>query len=118
LFDPLNQIKTSQAILIAVSLMDLQEDYRYEVKRAFLRFILEYFFPSFYYIFTTNCFYRSDYQKRRLYLEQEPPEFPQIIIRAPIPWKVNIQVAVNRLDQILMVNHPVLTALNILWFEM
>ncbi|XP_055373574.1 dynein axonemal heavy chain 3 [Condylostylus longicornis] len=100
IFDIPNNVPRSQAILIAVTLIDLQEDYRYEVKRALLRYIL-----------------KSPYQRKLLCLEEEPPEFPRITIKAPIPWKVNIQIAINRLDQVLMVTHPALTALNVLWFQ-
>lgn len=45
-------------------------------------------------------------------------EFPLGIIRGPVSWKCNFQLAKNRLDQVLMVNHPVLQALTYLWHEL
>lgn len=41
-----------------------------------------------------------------------------ITIKAPVPWKCSIQVAKNRLEQILMVNHPVIRAINMLWHNL
>lgn len=42
LFNPNNKYKVTEndAILLTVLLTDLQEDYRYHVKRAMLRFVL------------------------------------------------------------------------------
>lgn len=37
LFDPKNNVKDTNALLIAVLLLDLQEDYRHHVKRSVLR---------------------------------------------------------------------------------
>lgn len=48
----------------------------------------------------------------------EPPEFPICTIRAPVPWKTAVYLSKNRLEEILMVNHPVLQALNVLWREL
>lgn len=77
---------------------DLQEDYRFHTKRGFLRYILQ-----------------SDAERKRLQLELEPPQFPIVTIKAPVPWKCSVQVAKNRLEEVLMVNHPVLQAIQILW---
>jgi len=41
-FNVENQVPLEEAVLICVLLLDLQEDYRYAVKRAFLRYILQY----------------------------------------------------------------------------
>lgn len=57
-------------------------------------------------------------ERRRLQLELEPPDFPIMTIRAPVPWKVNVQLARNHLDQTLMTTHPIINALNILWHEL
>lgn len=51
-------------------------------------------------------------------LEQLPPAFPQVTTRGPVSWKCNVQIAANRLDQVLMVNHPVLQAINYLWYQL
>ncbi|XP_037908989.1 dynein heavy chain 3, axonemal [Hermetia illucens] len=101
LFNPEHHVREDEAVLIISCLIDLQEDYRHHVKRAFLRYIL-----------------KSENERKRLQLEMEPPEFPIMTIRAPIPWKARIQVATNRLDQILMVTHPVLQAINALWHQL
>lgn len=63
-------------------------------------------------------FLRCENERKRLQLEPQPPNFPIITIKSPISWKCNIQIAVNRLDQILMINHPVLQAINLLWYEL
>ncbi|KAM7358170.1 dynein axonemal heavy chain 3-like [Cochliomyia hominivorax] len=39
-------------------------------------------------------------------------------IRAPVPWKVYVQLARNHLDQVLMTTHPVIQALNLLWHQL
>lgn len=51
-------------------------------------------------------------------LEPEPPEFPIMTIKAPVPWKVYVQLARNHLDQVLMTTHPVIQALNLLWHQL
>jgi dynein heavy chain, axonemal len=101
LFNSENKIRREVAVMIICLLMDLQEDYRFNIKRGFLRFIL-----------------RSDVERRRLQLEPEPIEFPIATIKAPVPWKCSVQVAKNRLEEILMVNHPVLQAIQILWYNL
>lgn len=101
LFNPENKIRREIAVMIICLLLDLQEDYRFSVKRGFMRYILQ-----------------SDVEKKRLQLELEPPEFPIVTIKAPVPWKCSIQVAKNRLEEVLMVNHPVLQAIQILWHNL
>lgn len=98
LFNPENKVRREVAVMIICLLMDLQEDYRFNTKRGFMRYILQ-----------------SDVEKKRLQLELEPPEFPIVTLKAPVPWKCSIQVAKNRLEEVLMVNHPVLQAIQILW---
>lgn len=41
-----------------------------------------------------------------------------ITIKAPVPWKCSVQVAKNRLEQVLMVTHPVIRAINMLWHNL
>lgn len=101
LFNPENKIRRDVAVMITCLLMDLQEDYRFNIKRGFIRYILQ-----------------SDTEKKRLALELEPPEFPAATIQAPVPWKCSAQVAKNRLEEVLMVNHPVLQAIQILWHNL
>lgn len=60
----------------------------------------------------------SPLERARLQLEPEPPEFPQLIIHGPIPWKCNYQLASNRIDQMLMINHPVMQAMSMLWYQL
>lgn len=59
-------------------------------------------------------------QRNRLQLEMIPSmiEIPFTAIKGPVSWKCNIQIATNRLDQVLMVNHPVLQAINYLWYQL
>lgn len=101
IFNPINGVREEDATLLAVLIHDLQEDFRYAVKRMFLRYLL-----------------KSDDEKKRLQLELEPPEFPLLTIRAPVPWKSCIQLAMNRLDQMLMVNHPLIQGLHLLWEQL
>jgi dynein heavy chain, axonemal len=101
LFNPENKIRREVAVMIICLLMDLQEDYRFNIKRGFLRNILQ-----------------SDAERKRLQLEPEPIEFPIATIKAPVPWKCSVQVAKNRLEEVLMVNHPVLQAIQILWYNL
>ncbi|XP_053695545.1 dynein axonemal heavy chain 3 [Sabethes cyaneus] len=101
LFDPEHNVRRDQAVYLTILLMDLQEDYRYHVKRSFLRHIL-----------------RSEEERNRLQLIVEPPEFPIATLIAPVPWKCSIQVAKNRLEEVLMINHPVLQAINLLWHKL
>uniref|UniRef100_A0AAG5CMI6 Uncharacterized protein n=1 Tax=Anopheles atroparvus TaxID=41427 RepID=A0AAG5CMI6_ANOAO len=101
LFDPDHGVQRDQAVYFVILLMDLQEDYRYHVKRAFLRYIL-----------------RLEEVRRRLELTVEPPEFPMAPMIAPVPWKCSIQLAKNRLEEVLMINHPVLQAINMLWHKL
>lgn len=101
LFNPENKIRREVAVMIVCLMLDLQEDYRYQVKRGFLRNILQ-----------------SESVRKRLNLDLEPLEFPIATIKAPVPWKCAIQVAKNRLEEVLMVNHPVLQAIQILWHNL
>ncbi|XP_037881601.1 dynein heavy chain 3, axonemal [Glossina fuscipes] len=101
LFSHERHIPTDVAVLIISCLIDLQEDFRYNVKRAFLRYLLQ-----------------SPFERRRFQLELEPPEFPVMTIKAPVPWKAYVQLARNHLDQVLMTTHPVIRALNILWHQL
>lgn len=98
LFNPEHKIRREVAVMIICLLLDLQEDYRFHTKRGFLRNILQ-----------------SDVERKRLQLELEPPDFPISTLKAPVPWKCAVQVAKNRLEEVLMVNHPVLQAIQILW---
>lgn len=70
--------------------------------------------------FLTVCkhLFRCPDEQKRLQLYPEPPLYPMITIKAPVPWKCSIQVAKNRLEQILMVNHPVIRAVNMLWHNL
>lgn len=101
LFNPENKIKREVAVMIICLLLDLQEDYRYNIKRGFMRNILQ-----------------SEVERKKLQLELEPPEFPIATIIAPVPWKCSVQVAKNRLEEVLMNNHPVLQAIQILWHNL
>uniref|UniRef100_A0A182XBB4 AAA+ ATPase domain-containing protein n=1 Tax=Anopheles quadriannulatus TaxID=34691 RepID=A0A182XBB4_ANOQN len=101
LFDADHGVSRDQAVFFIILLMDLQEDYRYYVKRSFLRYIL-----------------RSEAERSRLQLAIEPPEFPMATMVAPVPWKCSIQLAKNRLEEVLMINHPVLQAINMLWHKL
>lgn len=101
LFNPENKIRREVAVMIICLLMDLQEDYRFNIKRGFMRYILH-----------------SDVERKRLQLELEPPEFPIATIKAPVPWKCSVQVAKNRLEEVLMIHHPVLQAIQILWHNL
>lgn len=44
--------------------------------------------------------------------------YPNITIKAPVPWKCSAQMAKNRLEQVLMVTHPVIRAINMLWHNL
>ena len=101
LFNPENKIKRDVAVYIICLLLDLQEDYRDHVKRGFLKNILQ-----------------SEDERDKLQLEMEPPHFPICTLKAPVPWKCAIQVAKNRLEEILMINHPVLQAIQMLWHNL
>lgn len=101
LFNPENKVRRDTAVYIICLLLDLQEDYRYNIKRGFLKYILQ-----------------SEVQRKRLQLEKEPPAYPICTIKAPVPWKCSVQVAKNRLEEVLMVNHPLLQAIQILWYNL
>lgn len=45
-------------------------------------------------------------------------EFPMAVIKGPVSWNCNFQLATNRLDQVLMNTHPVLQAINQLWYRL
>lgn len=64
------------------------------------------------------CSYKD--QREHFALEMDPMsiEYPIVTIRGPVPWKCNYQIATNRMDQVLMVNHPVLQAINYLWYQL
>ncbi|GAB0093009.1 Dynein heavy chain [Sergentomyia squamirostris] len=101
LFNSNRQIRPEIATMIMSLLMDLEEDFRHGLRRHILRKVL----------------LRTENQDT-LDLLPEPPDFPLLTIKAPVPWKCAIQVAKNRLDQILMITHPVLQAINMLWHEL
>lgn len=101
LFNPENKVKRDVAVYIICLLLDLQEDYRDNVKRGFLKTIL-----------------RSEVERDKLQLEIEPPDFPICTLKAPVPWKCAVQLAKNRLEEILMINHPVLQAIQVLWHNL
>lgn len=91
----------AEATMLASSLLDLQEDHRDRVRRDFLSLVLQ------------NATCRSV-----LGVAAPPLDFPIVTIKAPVPWKCAIQLARNRLDQVLMTCHPVLQAINMLWHEL
>lgn len=94
-------VRREQATIVASLLVDLQEDFRDRVRRDFLSMVLR----------IENC-------QKLLQIEAPPADFPIITIQAPVPWKCSIQLARNRLDQVLMTCHPVLQAINMLWHEL
>lgn len=61
---------------------------------------------------------RSDSEQKRFQLVAEPPEFPLVTIRGPVPWKCNVQLARNRLHEVLMNTHPLLQAISMLWDQL
>lgn len=67
-----------------------------------------------------NLFNSYKDQREHFALEMDTMsiEYPIGMIRGPVPWKCNFQIATNRLDQVLMVNHPVLQAINYLWYQL
>jgi dynein heavy chain len=101
LFNPENKVRREIAVMIICLLMDLEEDFRYSIKRHFMRNILSH----------------ADVRKR-LQLELEPIEFPIATIKAPVPWKCQVTIAKNRLEEVLMVNHPLLQAIQMLWHNL
>lgn len=102
LFDPDRvDVRLDDATMIIALLIDLQEDFRDCVRRDFLSAVLQ-----------------NAKSRELLAIEPPPSQFPVITIRAPVPWKCAIQVATNRLDQVLMVCHPVVQAVNMLWYEL
>lgn len=62
--------------------------------------------------------YNEQWQHFELEMDPNLIEYPVATIRGPVPWKCNFQLANNRLDQVLMVTHPVLQAMNRLWYEL
>uniref|UniRef100_A0A1B0EXW2 AAA+ ATPase domain-containing protein n=1 Tax=Lutzomyia longipalpis TaxID=7200 RepID=A0A1B0EXW2_LUTLO len=101
LFNPDRQIRPETATMIMSLLMDLEEDYRNAIRRYVLQKVLQ-----------------KKENQEDLDLVPEPRDFPRLTIQAPVPWKCAIQVARNRLDQVLMITHPVLQAINMLWHEL
>lgn len=101
LFDPERErpVPRAEATMLLSSLVDLQEDFRDAVRRDFLSLVLQ------------KC-------ENVLGIAPPPLDFPVVTIKAPVPWKCAIQLARNRLDQVLMTCHPVLQAINMLWHEL
>ncbi|KAH8333343.1 hypothetical protein KR067_000852, partial [Drosophila pandora] len=93
--------RKDRAILMMVCLIDLQEDFRYHVKRAFLNYLLG-----------------SNMERKRLQLEQEPPDFPIFTIISPVPWRSNLLRAKSRIGEVLMTTHPTVQAVNRLWHDL
>lgn len=96
-----NPVPTQEATMIASLLLDLQEDFRDRVRRDFLATVLG----------NETC-------QKLLGISPPPADFPIVTIQAPVPWKCAIQLARNRLDQVLMTCHPVVQAINMLWHEL
>ncbi|TDG53310.1 hypothetical protein AWZ03_000125 [Drosophila navojoa] len=94
-------IRPEFAVLLIVCLIDLQEDFRYHVKRSFLRYLLQ-----------------SNMERKRLQLEPEPPEFPILTITSPVPWRSRLMLAKSRIGEMLMITHPTVQALNLLWHQL
>lgn len=94
-------VPLEDAVMIASCLIDLQIDFRDSVADAFLTQLL-----------------RNPACETILGIAQPPAAFPQVTIKAPVPWKSAIQLASNRLDQVLMNYHPVLQAINLIWYEL
>lgn len=103
LFDPERDdpVPRAQATMIVSSLVDLQEDFRDRVRIDFLKMVLQ-----------------NDVCQELLGVAPPPQDFPQVTIKAPVPWKCAIQLARNRLDQVLLTCHPLLQAINMLWHEL
>lgn len=103
LFDPDRDpaVPRLEATMIVSSLLDLQEDFRDQVRIDFLKSVLE----------IEGC-------QKILGISPPPQDFPVVTIKAPVPWKCAIQLARNRLDQVLMTCHPVIQAINVLWHEL
>ncbi|XP_030372078.1 dynein heavy chain 3, axonemal [Scaptodrosophila lebanonensis] len=101
LFGGDHNVRQNIAVLIIVCLIDLQEDFRYHVKRAFVRYLL-----------------RSNLERKRLQLEMEPPDFPVLTIMPPVPWRTNLLTCKGRIGQVLMITHPTIRALNLLWHQL
>ncbi|XP_062127566.1 dynein axonemal heavy chain 3 [Drosophila sulfurigaster albostrigata] len=89
------------AILLIVCLIDLQEDFRYHVKRSFLRYLLQ-----------------SNMERKRLQLEMEPPDYPTLTIVSPVPWRTRLLLSKSRIGEMLMTTHPTVQALNLLWHQL
>lgn len=46
LFDQRHHVKEEEATMVIALLMDLQEDYRYAVKRAFIKYLLKWVYAT------------------------------------------------------------------------
>lgn len=71
--------------------------------------------PSHAYVF---MFYRSNMERKRLQLEPEPPDFPVMTITPPVPWRSRLLLAKSRIGEVLMITHPTVQALNLLWHQL
>lgn len=94
-------VPIQEATMIASLILDLQEDFRGTVRRDFLATVLQ-----------------NETSRNLLEIHPPPRDFPVVTIKAPVPWKCAIQLARNRLDQVLMTCNPVVQAINILWHEL
>lgn len=57
-------------------------------------------------------------ERKRLQLEQEPPDFPIFTIISPVPWRSNLLRAKSRIGEVLMTTHPTVQAVNRLWHDL
>lgn len=118
-------------MLIISLLLDLQEDFRMAIKQSTIRFLMRFGFDfdlaqkTNFTFFKTHAIrfflfsrYKEQWQEFELEMDPNLIEYPIATIRGPVPWKCNFQLANNRLDQVLMVTHPVLQAMNRLWYEL
>lgn len=101
LTDAQNGIKPTTAMMLIILLFHLQQDYRTHLKQEIIEKLA-----------------RNRQTKSTYRIEENPPEFPLLLIKAPLPWSEQLKEVRHRMQESLMIAHPILQTIRNLWFEL
>lgn len=101
LLDRTNGISEREALFILVLLINLQEEFRYNVRLNVVETL-------------------AMHHEGRILFQIEPmePEFPRIRITSPVPWSVAFKSMRRQIEKKLMIAHPIVCAVRRAWLQM
>ena len=116
--------------LVKNVLIEVHKDYEFSIRKAIGQCKRENIAKCYHFIIELLAFvhmcgicFAVDYilkdpdERARVKVKWTPPSFPQHVIRAPIPWHVEYQMAKDYNNLHLFITNPMMQELQVLWYR-